>query len=92
MTAEFLAGRQIVIEALEASSLPALESSDIRYVLSYPDEDLAFAKLDADSLALMEICIFLELRTGIAFSLGDLDAHPTVNSLAEHLRFRLAGG
>ncbi|MEO8667140.1 MAG: acyl carrier protein [Bauldia sp.] len=91
MTPDFLAKRLILVEAVYASTIPTTGDPEIRRRLETPDEDLTFAALEADSLARMEICIFIELRTGLAVTTGDLEIHPSLNALAEHLSLRLGG-
>lgn len=88
MTADFIARRRLVIEALRASSSAAVASTSVGERLATPDADVSFGELQIDSLVMMEICIHIEFETGLALSVGDLVAHPTINQLAEHLGTR----
>ena len=57
--------------------------------LESPDGDCSFEALGFDSMAAMELCIFIECETRVALSVADLEAHPSVNLLARHLSRRM---
>lgn len=56
--------------------------------LADPEADCRFDELGFDSLAAMELCIFIECETRVALSTAELEKYPSVNRLARHLSER----
>src|SRR6478672_3253181 len=73
--------RRQVLEAIDYTT-SALNDKRFAEFVRGSAGDLAFADLDLDSLASMEICRLLEEQTGVEVDLGDLVAQGSVNSLA----------
>ncbi len=86
----FLAARRLVVAALHDSAAPLLNDPGVGEHLADPAHDFMFAELEADSLVLTEICLFIEMKTGLSLSAGELRALGTINALARHLAARLA--
>jgi acyl carrier protein len=82
--------RQIVVDALLASSASALRRPDIESRLADPAADITFDEVGADSLARMEVCIQIEFATGLSLSTEELSAHPSLNRLAARVKKLLA--
>lgn len=82
--------RQVVIDALRASSATAMNRPDVARRLADPAADVLFDEVGADSLARMEVCIQIELATGLSLSTEELATHPSVNRLARHVQLLLA--
>ncbi len=89
--ADFVAARGLVLEALRDSAVPSLNDAGVGENLNDPGHDYRFADLEADSLVLTEICLFIEAKTGLGLSTGELRALGSVNALARHLANRLRG-
>jgi acyl carrier protein len=79
--------RQIIIEALEFANVTAIR--DIRKNILQVHEDVLFAQLDMDSLAVMELCIAIETRTGVSIVPEDLQRIDTLNRLTKTIKARL---
>jgi acyl carrier protein len=82
--------RGIVIRALQASSALGTHSPEFAAQLADPAADVRFDEVEADSLARMEVCIQIELETGLSLSTEELLAHPSVNQLARRVQILLA--
>jgi acyl carrier protein len=88
--ATFPEARKLVVDALRASAVPSLDDPGVGGQLNDPATDYYFADLEADSLVLTEICLFVEAKTGLALSTGELRANRSINGLARYLVGRLA--
>ena len=56
--------------------------------LADPAADCAFDELGFDSLARMELCIWLQIEAGLEVTEGEVLDHPSVAALAAHLAAR----
>ena len=89
MTQDTTVARAQVIAGIKAN--PALGTPDpaLMAELEAPGGDCSFEALGFDSLASMELCIFIECETRVALSAGDLERFPSVNRLAAYLAAQL---
>ena len=79
------------IVAVVTASPGSLNRDRMAVRLGEEGGDLAFAELEFDSLAAMELCIEVEERTGVEIDLADLATHTSVNALARLLASRTEG-
>lgn len=77
--------RAILADGLEQGAVSAIHHARTRAAWLAGTEDLPFANLDMDSLARMELCIAIEVGTGIALTPFDLDRYPSIGELAREL-------
>jgi acyl carrier protein len=56
--------------------------------LDDPAADCSFDELGFDSLARMELCIWMQVEAGIEVTEGEMLDHPSVAALAAHLATR----
>jgi hypothetical protein len=83
--------RQYVLAAIAANPAAGPESPEAMARLNDAGRDCSFEELGFDSLARMELCIFLETEYGIPVTVGEVEACATVNAMAAHLA-RTQGG
>jgi len=77
--------RAILADGLEQGAVSAINRARTRAAWLAGTEDLPFAGLDMDSLARMELCIAIEVGTGIALAPADLDRYQSIGELARDL-------
>lgn len=77
--------RAILADGLEQGAVSAIHDARTRAAWLAGTEDLAFASLEMDSLARMELCIAIEVGLGIALAPADLDRHRSIGELAREL-------
>lgn len=90
MTETFARARAWIVEAVLENPVAPRPSSGQKARLEDGSADCSFEELGFDSLACMELCIFIECETRIPLTTGDMLRHPTVNGLAEYLGGRLS--
>lgn len=90
MSTDYTRARDWVVAAIIENPAASVTDPDLLARLDDRTADCTFEELDFDSLASMELCIYIECETSVALSTGDLQLHPSVNRLAEHLHARLA--
>lgn len=80
--------RQAILDGLEAASVLGfgLVGQRDRYLAG--ELDYTLAELELDSLARMEICIAIEIGTGVSLAPEELDRYETLSALAEDVRRR----
>jgi len=81
----FLAMRERVVAAILSNPVVGPDSPAVLARMNDPAQDCTFEELGFDSLARMEFCIFLETEFGISLSSGEVEASPTINTLAVYL-------
>ncbi|BBK39919.1 hypothetical protein STAQ_49970 [Allostella sp. ATCC 35155] len=77
--------RQILVDALEIGSVAAIYEPAIRGPFLSGEDDLSFDRLDMDSLARMELCIAIEVETGVSLTPDDLDSFRSLGALARRV-------
>jgi hypothetical protein len=77
--------RQLVVDALDRANAIGIRSHPERAAFLEGKGDIAFNQLEMDSLARMELCIALEVRTGIEVMPEQLDEIGSLARLADML-------
>lgn len=83
--------RSWIVKATKAITLNGRNAPELFARLDDPDCDCSFEELFYDSLARMELCIWMQVEAGVELEEGEILAHPSVDSLAAHLAGKLAG-
>lgn len=83
--ARYLAARASIVDGLKSLPLAGLRDEALVARLDDPGSDCRFAEFGMDSLAQMELCIFVECETGVAVSVGELDRLTTIGNMARHI-------
>lgn len=88
MSTENAAGpdRQIILDALREASAYAMANDERAARFLAGESDFTFEELDLDSLARMELCIAIEVATGVSIAPDELTAIQTLNGLVERVR------
>lgn len=82
--------RQTIVTGLEQGSCFTLRDRGLRQAFLDGNHDIAFDELAADSLAIMELCIAIEVETGVSILPEDIVANPTLGAVAAHVRGEIA--
>ncbi|MBB5689382.1 acyl carrier protein [Roseomonas alkaliterrae] len=80
--------RALIAEGVRQNPVVTVTDPDLRALLDDPAAECSFEALGFDSLARMELCIWLQLEAGIEVSEAALLDHPGVAALAAHLAVR----
>lgn len=88
MTDRTAALRAIVAEGVRHNPIASVTDPALLARLEDPHADCGFDELGYDSLARMELCIWLQVEHGIEIGEGTLLDHPSVVALAVHLAGR----
>lgn len=81
--------RAILAGGLEAGAVQEINDVETRDAFLAGRIDLPFAELSMDSLARMELCIAIEVGTGVSLAPEDLAKYESVGALAAMLVERL---
>ena len=73
--------RAALVEGLEAGGVWQVNRVDLRERFLAGELDLTFAELAMDSLAKMELCIAIEVATGVSLAPEELDRHESLGAL-----------
>jgi acyl carrier protein len=77
------AARKVILSALLASGISEMREQKTVEQFLRGETDIAFADLDMDSLATMELCISIEIKTGASILPEDLPHLKTLGSMAK---------
>jgi hypothetical protein len=66
-------GRQFVLDALEQAGVVGIRNHPKREAFLAGAGDISFKDLEMDSLARMELCIYIEVNAGIEIGPDQLD-------------------
>lgn len=80
--------RQSMVDGLDAGGVAKLGDRRLRAAFLAGECDVTLAELDMDSLARMELCIAIELGTGVSLAPEELDAYATLGALARDVEAR----
>jgi acyl carrier protein len=80
--------RAIVAEGVRHNPVVVVSDAELLARLADPAMDCAFDALGFDSLARMELCIWLQIEAGLEVTEGEMLDHPSVAALAAHLATR----
>lgn len=82
--------RTFIAEALDQAGVIAMRDKKLTPILLEGRHDIPFDILDLDSLAVMELCIAIEVNTGISILPDQLKSIGTLNRLVDMIREGLA--
>lgn len=77
-----------MVEGLDAGSVYQIYPPATRAAFIAGDIDLTIAELGMDSLACMELCMAIEVGTGISLAPDDLGFYASLGELAQKLAGR----
>lgn len=80
--------RALIAEGVRQNPVVTVTDAELLALLDDPAAECDFEALGFDSLARMELCIWLQLEAGIEVSEAALLDHPGVAALAVHLASR----
>ena len=89
MSGNHLLQRSWIVKATKAITLSGRKAPDLVARLDDPGCDCSFEELFFDSLARMELCIWMQTEVGVELDESEILAHPSVDSLAAHLARKL---
>ena len=75
--------RTIIVEALEYANVFSTCDADIISLFLNGGKDIALNQIDMDSLATMELCIAIEVNTGVSIVPDELQKVNTLNRLVK---------
>ena len=81
--------RTVVIDGLEAGAVRHASRNAFRDAFLDGSLDMGLAELGMDSLAKMELCIAIEVGTGVSLAPEDLDRHATLAALVTEIAGRV---
>ena len=85
--------REMLVEALESASVFGLRNNGWTEEFLAGTRDVAFEDLEMDSLGAMELCIAVEVNTGVSIVPDDLTGLGTLGGLVQAIeRGELASG
>ena len=82
--------RVAVVRGLKMGAVERMFSQEARDAIVEGRSNPTFAELGLDSLARMELCIAIELDTGVSIAPDSLDLYATVDDLVADLLRRVA--
>lgn len=77
--------RQVLADALVYAAVPGFAGSRTEADFRDGVRDVPLSELEIDSLAAMELCIAIELNTGVSLAPADIAALPSLGALVERL-------
>jgi acyl carrier protein len=77
--------RSWIVEATKSVTLHGRRDQELRSRLEDSASDCTFEELHFDSLARMELCIWMQTEAGVELDESEILAHPSVNALAAYL-------
>lgn len=80
--------RALVAEGVRQNPVVPVSDPALLARLADPAGDCSFEELGFDSLARMELCIWLQVEAGLEVTEAELLDHPSVAALAAHLALR----
>lgn len=80
--------RQAMLDGLDAGGVGKLSRRELRAGFLSGELDLSWAELEMDSLARMELCIAIELGTGVSLAPEELDRYASVSALVQDIQER----
>jgi acyl carrier protein len=80
--------RDLVAAAVRENPVVAVSDPALLARLADPAADCSFDDLGFDSLARMELCIWMQVEAGLEVTESEVLDHPSVRSLAAHLAAR----
>lgn len=81
--------REAMADGLEAGGVSYLTHQGRRRAFVAGERDFTIAELAMDSLARMELCIAIELCTGVSMLPEEVERHPSLGAIADEIGRRL---
>ncbi len=78
--------RSLIAQELEYACMTAMRTKDLTPIFLEGRRDIALAELDMDSLAEMELCIAIEINTGVSIVPNDLQTIGSLDRLVDVVR------
>ena len=82
--------RRILVEALDAANVTSMRHRGLEAPFAAGETDVPLAALGIDSLAAMELCIAIEVHTGVTLVPEELARIATLRDLARTIQARAA--
>ena len=83
--------REIIADALEDASVTLFHDKGLRRSFLGGHQDVALAELDIDSLGVVELCIFIEEKTGVSITPSDVKAMSSLGELLSEIIAAMSG-
>lgn len=80
--------RALIAEGVRRNPVVAVSDPLLLARLDDPAADCGFEEMGFDSLARMELCIWMQVEAGIEVTEGEMLDHPSVAALAAHIAAR----
>ena len=84
--------REIIADALEDASVTLFHDKGLRSLFLDGGIDVSLAELDIDSLGVVELCIFIEEKTGVSITPSDVAAMSSLGELLSEIIAGMPGG
>lgn len=78
--------RSIIAHGLEYACMTAMRDKQLTPLFLEGEHDISLGELEMDSLAEMELCIAIEINTGVSIVPNDLHAIGSLNRLVDAVR------
>jgi acyl carrier protein len=82
--------RSILARELEYACLTVMRDKELMPIFMESRRDIALAELEMDSLAEMELCIAIEINTGVSIVPNELQRIGSLNRLVDAVREGMA--
>ena len=83
--------RAVIVDGLEAGAVRKARQEEFRTAFLAGRIAVPMAELEMDSLARMELCIAIEVGTGVSLAPEELDRYDTLAALVDDLARRKDG-
>lgn len=83
--------RLVILDGLEAGAVGVAKREPFRSRFLAGETAAPIAELEMDSLARMELCIAIEISTGVSLAPEELERYATLGALVDDLAGRLHG-
>lgn len=80
--------RQMLVDAIDASTIVGLRGSGLMEGFLAGTSDIPFDVLEMDSMGAMELCIAVEVNTGVEIAPGELDELGSLDAVMATIRNR----
>lgn len=80
--------RALLAEGVRQNPIAVVSDAALLARLADPGSDCSFDELGFDSLARMELCIWLQIEARLEVTEGEVLDHPSIGALAAHLALR----
>ena len=85
MNTDFQLQRSWIVAATKSVTMTGRKDPEVRARLDDPNGDCTFEELHFDSLARMELCIWMQTEVGGELGDGEVRDQPSVNARAAYL-------